>query len=251
MTHWLVVTSEGLAVGGLMGVFGVGGSSVATPLLSLAGVPALAAVASPLPAAIPGAVIAVRPYVKSGDARPKAAAWSLVGAIPATVVGAFLSQKVGGPALLVASGLVLVVVGIRVLLPIEDAARDAGARRRQNRPILVAAAAGVGIFTGMLANGGGFLLMPMYLLAFGLRMRQAVGTSLLVIAVLAVPNLVAHWTLGHIDWAIAAQFAVGVLPASFVGGRLASRFTKGAQRRAFGWFLIGFGTFFTLYRLLT
>jgi uncharacterized protein len=247
---WPVLTGAGLIVGGLMGVFGVGGSSVATPLLSLAGVPALFAIASPLPATIPSAVVGAVPYVRRGDARPKAAAWSLVGAVPATVVGALLSRAVGGAALLVASGVVLVAVGIRVLLPIEDAAREAGTRRRLNRPLLVGAAAGLGIFTGLLANGGGFLLMPLYLLVFGLRMRQAVGTSLLVVAVLSIPTLLTHWALGHIDWAVSGAFALGMLPASYAGAQLSGRLSGGLQRRAFGCFLVAFGSLFTLYRLV-
>ena len=242
------MATSGAAVGGLMGIFGVGGSSVATPLLSLAGVPPLVAVASPLPAAIPGAVLAARPYLRDGEARPRAAGWSLLGAVPATVVGALLSRLVGGAALLVASGLVLVVVGVRVLLPIGDASRESGSRRRQNRPLLVVCAAGVGLFTGLLANGGGFLLMPMYLLLFGLRMRQAVGTSLLVIAILSIPTLVTHWALGHVDWAVSALFAAGLLPASVLGAHWSARFTAGSQRRAFGWFLVAFGAAFTLYR---
>ena len=110
------------------------------------------------------------------------------------------------------SGLVLVVVGLRVVRPIEQASRDAGTLRRQNRPLLVLAAAGVGVFTGLLANGGGFLLVPLYLLVFGLRMRQAVGTSLIVIMFLAIPTLVTHWALGHIDWAISGQLALGLVP---------------------------------------
>ncbi|HEY2331019.1 MAG TPA: sulfite exporter TauE/SafE family protein [Acidimicrobiales bacterium] len=250
MTAWPEVAAAGVVVGGLMGVFGVGGSSVATPLLSLAGIAPLTAIASPLPAAIPGAVLAARPYLQTGDARPKAAGWSLLGAVPATIVGALLSRVVGGSALLVASGVVLVAVGLRVLLPIDDAAREAGTRRRQNRPLLVACSAGVGVLTGLLANGGGFLLMPLYLLVFGLRMRQAVGTSLLVVAVLAIPTLATHWALGHVDWAVSAVFAAGLLPASVVGGRLSGRFAAGKQRRAFGWFLVLFGTGFTIYRLL-
>ncbi len=232
-----------------MGLFGVGGSSVATPLLSLAGVPPLIAVASPLPAAIPGAVLAARPYLRGGAARPKAAAWSLLGAVPAAIVGALLSSIVGGGALLVASGVVLAVVGGRVLLPIGDASREAGTLRRQNRPLLVAASAGVGLFTGLLANGGGFLLMPLYLLVFGLRMRQAVGTSLLVIAVLSLPTLVTHWALGHVDWWVSVQFGAGLLPASVLGAKWSARFAAGSQRRAFGWFLVVFGTAFTAYRM--
>jgi uncharacterized membrane protein YfcA len=188
--------------------------------------------------------------VRGDEARPKAAAWSLLGAIPATIGGALLSRSIGGSALLVVSGVVLLVVGIRVLLPIEDAARAIGTRRRHNRLLLVAAASGIGFFTGLLANGGAFLLMPLYLLVFGLRMRQAVGTSLLVVAVLSVPTLVTHWALGHVDWVVAGEFAGGLLPASLISAHLSSRLPTGSQRKAFGYFLVAFGLSFTLYRLI-
>jgi uncharacterized protein len=250
MAPWPFVVAAGAAIGMSLGLFGVGGSSVATPVLSLLGVPPLVAVASPLPATIPAALLASVPYVKAGETRRGAAAWSLVGGIPATVAGAALSRVVGGSALLVASGVVLVVVGLRIIRPIDQASRDIGTARRANRPLLVAAAAGVGLFTGLLANGGGFLLVPLYLLVFGLRMRQAVGTSLAVIAVLSIPTLLTHWALGHIDWAVAGEFGVGMLPASLVGGRLAHRIEGPVVRRAFGWFLVAFGTFFTVYRAL-
>jgi hypothetical protein len=250
MAPWPLIVASGLAIGLLMGLFGVGGSSVATPVLSLLGAPGLVAVASPLPATIPAAVVGAVPYVKAGEARLRAAAWSLLGGIPATIVGALLSRVVGGQALLVASGIVLIVVGLRVIRPIPQAVRDIGGRRRQNRPFLVAASAGVGLFTGLLANGGGFLLVPLYLLVFGLRMRQAVGTSLVVIAALSGPTLATHWAFGHIDWAVAAPFAAGLLPGSAAGSRLAHRLEGSTLRLAFGWFLIVSGGLFTVYRLL-
>ena len=250
MVPWPFLTLAGGAVGLGLGLFGVGGSSVATPILSMLGVPALAAVASPLPAMIPSALTAARPYVRDGTARPKAAGWTLLGGVPATIVGAMLSKVVGSTALLGMSGLVLVIVGIRVLRPIHEAAREAGTARRQNRPLLVAAAAGVGLFTGLLANGGGFLLVPMYLLVFGLEMRQAVGTSLIVIAVLSVPTLATHWALGNIDWTVAAAFGAGLLPGGVLGSRLGQRVGGASLRTAFGWFLIVFGSAFTLYRVI-
>ena len=250
MAPWPVFVLAGAVIGTLTGLFGVGGSSIATPLLAVLGVPGLYAIASPLPATIPSALGASIPYVKSGESRPRAAAWTLLGALPAAVVGALLSQVVGGPKLLIASGLVLVLVGQRILRPIEDSTRKEGSARRQNRFILIAASAGVGLFTGLLANGGGFLLVPMYLLIFGLRMRQAVGTSLLVIAVLAVPTLATHWALGHIDWTVAAAFAAGEIPASVASGRLAHRISGPRVRHGFGWFLIGSGVAFVLSRVI-
>jgi uncharacterized membrane protein YfcA len=246
---WPLFVVAGALVGALTGFFGVGGSSIATPVLSLLGVPGLLAIASPLPGTIPSALAAAIPYVRAKTARPRAAAWSLGGGLPATVAGALLSNVVGGQALLVASGVVLTAIGLRVIRPINPASRNAGTARRMNRPLLVAASAGVGLFTGLLANGGGFLLVPMYLLLFGLTMPEAAGTSLLVISVLTLPTMVTHWTLGHIDWAVAGAFALGAVPASALSGKLAQKAAGDATRKAFGWFLIVSGAAFALYRL--
>lgn len=149
MILWPFVVLAGLAVGISMGLYWVSGSSVATPVLSLLGAPGFIAVASPLPATIPAAMAGAVPYSRSGEMRWRAAGWSLVGAVPGTVVGALLSRVAGGPTLLLLSGVVLVVAGIRVLLPIAPETREAGARRRQNRPLLVAATAALGVFTGV------------------------------------------------------------------------------------------------------
>ncbi len=245
-----VFVVAGALIGLLTGLFGVGGSSVATPLLSLLGVPPLLAVASPLPATIPSAVVGVIPYVLAGEARPRAAGWTLAGAIPAAILGALASQRIGGPALLVISGVVLIVVGQRVLRPIDPSMRRRGTERRKNRPVLIAASAGLGLFTGLLANGGGFLLVPMYLLLFGLTMRESAGTSLLVIAVLAIPTLAAHWSLGHIDWPVAGAFALGAVPTSALSSRYAHVVAGPRVRHAFGWFLIGSGAAFVAFRLV-
>lgn len=250
MAPWPVFVLAGVVIGALTGLFGVGGSSIATPLLAVLGVPGLLAVASPLPATIPAALGAAGPYIRRGEARPRAAGWTLLGALPAAVVGALLSDLIGGRALLVASGLVLIAVGERVLRPIDPSARAAGGVRRKNRLLLVAASACVGLFTGLLANGGGFLLVPMYLLVFGLTMRESAGTSLLVICIMAVPTLATHWALGHIDWAVAGAFALGAVPSSFAASRLAQHVAGPRIRQAFGWFLIGSGIAFVLYRVL-
>ena len=244
-----LVTLAGAAVGAVMGPFGVGGSSLATPMLSLLGVPALAAVASPLLATIPSAIVGAWPYLRRGEARPRAAAWSSLGGVPGAVLGALLSRAVGGPALLVLSGAVLVLAGWRVLKPVDETAKEVGERRRLNRPVLVSATFVVGVFSGLLANGGAFLLVPLYLLLFGLSLREAVGTSLLVVTALSVPALATHWALGHIDWAVAAAFAPGQLAGAAVGSRLGRRFPAWSLRRSFAWFLMAFGTLFAVGRL--
>ncbi len=239
----------GIVVGLLFGLFGVGGSSFATPLLSLIGLSGFAAVASPLPATIPAALVGAREYARVGEVDVDVARWSLVGGVPATIVGALLSRLVGGPALLVASGIVLGAIGLRVLHPISAVSVAAGSIRR-HRPVVVATiAAAIGVFTGLLANGGGFLLVPAYLLVLGLSMRMASGTSLLVIAALTIPTLVTHWALGHIDWSAALVFAVGSVPASWVMSRRAQRIRTEHLQRAFGVVLVVFSIWFVAYRL--
>ncbi len=66
-----------------------------------------------------------------------------------------------------------------------------------------------------------------------------------------MPTLATHWALGHVDWSLAGLFAVGIIPASFAGGVLARRVDGPVLRRAFGWFLIGFGVLFSLLRLVS
>src|SRR5205809_5879047 len=103
MAPWAMTGLAGVVIGVRMGVCGVGGSSVTTPVLSLLGAPGLIAVASPLPATIPAAILGAIPYIRANEAPPRAAAWSLAAGVPATVVGAYLSRFAGGGALLVAS----------------------------------------------------------------------------------------------------------------------------------------------------
>jgi hypothetical protein len=207
------------------------------------------AVASPLPATIPSATAAAIPYIREREARPRAAAWTVLGGAPAAVLGAYLSKIVGGPTLLILSGIALIAVGARVIQGVDPEMRLRGGERRQRRFVLVAVAAGIGLLTGLLANGGGFLLVPAYMLLFGLRMRQAAGTSLLVVIVLAVPTLIVHWSLGHIDWTVAGAFALGAVPSAFFASRYAHLVEGPTIRRAFGWFLTLSGVGFIAYRL--
>lgn len=242
MPSWPEVTAAGLTVGILFGLFGVGGSSLATPALGVIGVPGLIAVAAPLPATIPAAMVGMIAYIRRRQVEWPVARWSIYGGVPATIVGALGSKYVGGHALLIASGVVLAAVGARILLPLP--ADVAAGRARQTPGIVIPAAAGIGLFTGLLANGGGFLLVPLFVLILGLTMPESAGTSLVVIAVLSIPTLATHWALGHIDWAIAAAFAAGAVPGAAAGSRLAQHLPAEALKRGFGLLLVAFAVIF-------
>ena len=239
----------GLGVGVVFGMFGAGGSAFATPVLALLGVPGLLAVASPLPAMLPASYVGARRYLRSGNLDRRVAKLAVIGGVPGVLIGALASNFVGGPNLLVLSGLLLLGIGVRFVLPDRAGAARRAAGRRDSTAIVVGASFGVGLLTGLLANGGGFLLVPVFVLVLGLTAVEAAGTSMVVVGILTVPTLATHWALGHIDWTVAAGFAAGLIPGAAVGARIAQRISAERLRAAFGIMLIVFSIFFLVRQL--
>jgi uncharacterized protein len=232
----------GAGVGVLYGAFGAGGSAFATPLLALAGVPPLLAIASPLPATIPAGLVGAWSYGREGAVSASLARRAVLVGVPTAIVGALCSEAVPGTVLLALSALVLLALGLRLSVPWVPA--DVESPR--SCALTTAAVAGVGFAAGLLANSGGFLLVPVFLLVAGLRMRPAAGTSMLVAAILTVPTLATHWALGHVDWAIAATFALGLVPGTLLGSRASRRLPSAISQRAFGGLLLLFAGWYLL-----
>lgn len=237
-----LICAAGLAVGVLYGLFGVG-SAFATPLLALLGVPGMAAVAGPLPALLPGSMTGAWSYSREGKVDWWVAKRTVAGAFPAAIVGAIVSQWVSGPILVAASGAVLLLIGLRVLRPV-DADADRPVWAKDHPGLLVASAVVIGFSSGLLANGGGFLLVPLFLLAVGLDMNRATGTSLMVASALTIPTLITHAAIGDIDWAVSLVFALGLVPGAWLGALTSKRFATDKLRGAFGLLLVGFAVWF-------
>jgi uncharacterized membrane protein YfcA len=242
------VAAAGLCIGILSGLFGVGGSSFATPVLGLLGVGGVVAVASPLPAVIPAALVGAATYLARRQVDWAVARWCIYGGLPGAVIGAFLSDAVGGRTLLALSGVVLAVIGGRILLPQPE--RRLAGRVRRRPGVVVPAAVVIGVFTGLLANGGGFLLVPLFVLVLGLTMPQSAGTSLIVIVVLSLPTVAAHWALGHIDWSVTWAFSAGAIPGAGGGAGLAACVRPEAVKGSFGVLLVVFGSYFVARQIL-
>lgn len=244
----------GVAVGFLGGLFGKGGSAVATPLLSLIGFPGFVAVASPLPATIPGTLVASAEYWQAHLLDWQVILWSIAWGVPATIAGALLSNITGARLLLVLTALLVLGFGISFLFKptetkIEDESgneNDAKARPRFWRLRLTAVAIGVGLVSGLLANSGGFLLAPSYARFLRLPIKKAFACSLAVSAVLAVPGTVVHWYLGHIPWGVTGLIALGSVPCSYLGARLAIRTLPARLERWYGLALTALGILFLL-----
>lgn len=241
---WLWILCIGAGVGFLGGLFGKGGSAIATPLLAAIGLPPIVAVAAPLPATIPGTLAAARPYAKAGYIDRQILGWSLAVAIVTTIIGAIATDWISGEILVKVTDAIIAMLGIRFLVRPTTEANEEGAvvAHRQLKTILVAGV--VGLAAGLLANSGGFLLAPLYLAVLRMPVKSAFGTSLVVSCVLAIPGTVVHATLGHIDWTVVAWFGVASVPLSALGARVALRTQPARLERVYGLVLALIGIVF-------
>lgn len=224
----------GVFVGFIGGMFGKGGSAIATPLLFIAGAPSIVAVASPLPATIPATVLAAWQYHRVGALDRRLFLQAIGYGAPATVLGAALTAYIGGDALIVLTELLMLGMGLRLLI---KRAADAEARPPRAGWPVAAVCIGTGFSAGLLANSGGFLLAPLFITVLRRPVKTAFGTSLATAATLAIPGTIVHTGLGHVDWRVTIAFAVGSIPLAQVGARVALAAKDARLERLFGAFL--------------
>lgn len=96
----------------------------------------------------------------------------------------------------------------------------------------------VGLVTGLVGAGGGFLVVPALALLGGLPMPIAIGTSLVVIAMKSMAGLAGYLSSVTIDWPIAAMVTAAAVLGALLGGPLAGRIPPQTLRRLFGWFVL-------------
>ena len=243
--HLVAIALLGAGIGFLGGMLGKGGSAIATPLLVAMGVPPVVALAAPLPATVPGTLVAADSYRRLGLIDRRVLTWSLVAGVPATIAGALLSKVVDAHELILATDAIILVLGLRMLLGHAQGAGDV-AGHEQSIARISAVAVVVGLAGGLLANSGGFLLAPLFIAVLGLPIKPALGTSLAVAAVLAVPGTLVHLALGHLDMAVVMAFGVGSVPLSRVGARVALRTDPSRLERGYGAALVALGAVFLL-----
>lgn len=244
--HLFVVVGVGAVIGFLGGMLGKGGSALASPVLMALGIPPVVALAAPLPATVPGSLVAADRYRRQGLIDRDVLRWSLAAGIPATIVGAVATRWIDARGLVEVTDVILIGLGMRmawhagsgavggVSATGEHIATDTTAR-------VVAVAVVTGLAAGLLANSGGFLLAPLFIAVLGLGIKPAFGTSLAVASVLAVPGTLVHFALGHLDFAVVAAFALGSVPLAGVGARVALRTDPTRLERGYGVVLVVLG----------
>jgi uncharacterized membrane protein YfcA len=238
--------SVGVLIGFLGGLFGKGGSAVATPLLKWIGLPGFIAVASPLPATFPSTLISSFAYIRARLMDWEVVSWGVLVGVPATVIGALLSDKTGVEPLLILTALLIFGFGISFFFRWRNR-EDDDEPLSYRRLRMAAIATAVGFISGLLANSGGLLLAPLYARVLRLRIKTAFACSLLVSAALSVPGTLVHWYLGHISWTVTGLIALGSVPFAYLGAALAIRTRASRLERWYGMALSGLGLFFLVH----
>ncbi|MEV7646180.1 sulfite exporter TauE/SafE family protein [Arthrobacter sp. NPDC089319] len=217
----------GLLVGVVLGLVGGGGAIIAVPAL-VYGVGMSPAQAIPTSLLVVGvsSLAALLPRIREGLNWPVIA---LVGAagIPAAWGGAAVGRVLDPNVLMLAFSAIMVLAGIRMLAGTRETDGSCGTgpgrALRACAPKALAVGLLVGFLTGLLGVGGGFLIIPTLTIFLGLRMKQAVGTSLAVIVINSAAGFSAHAAGFSIDWPTTLAFAVPAVVGSVVAARLARR----------------------------
>jgi uncharacterized membrane protein YfcA len=112
-------------------------------------------------------------------------------------------------------------------------------------PRVLAQGAAVGLLSGLVGAGGGFLIVPALVLV-GLPTQTAVGTSLVVISLQCIAGLLGHLEHAQLPWGLTAAVLATAISGSFLGGRLAGRIAPGTLRKGFAWFVLATASFMLL-----
>lgn len=247
----LLIILAGAATGIVLGLFGSGGSIIAMPaLMVLLDVEAKSAIAMSLGIVAVTATITAWDHWRRHNVDVRVAVvFGLFG-----VIGTFAGAKVGvlTPVALQLAlfALVMYAAAWKMLKPVlVPQLSIAGGMPPPERVVevrmghIAAHGIGVGVLTGVVGVGGGFLIVPALALLSGLRMKLAIGTSLAIVAAKSYAGFFGYLGAVPIDWNIMGSFTAVTIVGSFAGTRLAHRFSQETLKRGFGGFLVIVATY--------
>jgi uncharacterized membrane protein YfcA len=243
----LLASPLGFLIGLSLGALGGGGSILAVPaLVYAAGQDPKAATTTSLVLVTITALIGIIPHWRAGHVRLAAGAVFGLAGIGGSLIGSAWNEAVDADVLLFAFSMLMLVAAYAMWRRLKKqaaapAVRSAGAaaatpeRLETDPPAgtvirldmatavkVVIAGSFIGLLTGFFGVGGGFVIVPALVLALGFSMPDAVGTSLIVIAVNSTIALATRLPSGSVEWGTVIPFTIASLIGVFVGSRLAS-----------------------------
>ena len=249
------IVAFGFGIGLLVGMTGMGGASLMTPLLILIfGVQPVTAIGTDIFYAAVTKSVGGFQHLRAGTVHKGLAFWMAAGSVPAAIGGVavieYLKNTVGEDELdgivFGILGATLLVVGVATALRtifIPDVIKERHALHLYRRHIIAAVATGVttGFVIGLTSAGSGTLIAIILIAVFRLTPQRVVGTDIFHAAVLLWAAGIAHWVTGNVDFGLAGNILVGSVPGVLIGGRLAFKSGKNLLRGLLSIVLIASG----------
>jgi hypothetical protein len=244
-----VAIAIGLVIGALIGLLGGGGSILAVPALVYAAGQSLPqAVTTSLLVVGITALVALVPRVRAGQIAWRIGAlFGAAGAVTA-FAGAAVNRLLPDGVVLGLFAALMIAAGARMLREQPDTgaacATDGGpVNWRRCLPRTLAGGLVVGFLTGLLGVGGGFLIIPVLVIALGLPMTTAIGTSLFIVAANSAAGFAAHVGEVTLDVPVTIAFASSAVVAALVAGRLGVGMDTSRLRRWFAYLVFAVAAF--------
>lgn len=233
---WAIAAVLAILMGTVLGLLGGGGSILALPILTyVLNVEPKAAIAMSLLVVGATSAAAVIAHVRQGNVVWKVALTFAPFAMAGAFAGGLVAKFVPGWILLTAFAVMMLLAAVSMWKGPREAS---GKRREVHTAWLALEALVVGFITGMVGAGGGFLVVPVLLFFVGLNMRQAIGTSLFVIAAKSFAGFLGFAGHVHIDYRLAAAFVGFAMLGTMVGAMANARIDANQLRRGFAVFIV-------------
>ena len=245
----------GFGIGLLVGMTGMGGASLMTPLLILIfGIKPVTAIGTDIFYAAVTKTVGGYKHLKLGTVHRGLAFWLAVGSVPSAIAGVWvielLQRRYGDDLDAVVLGMLggaLLVVGVATLLRslfFTGVIQERSAMHLYRRHIIAAVITGVvtGFVIGLTSAGSGTLIAIALIAIFRLTPQRVVGTDIFHAAVLLWAAGIAHWVGGNVDFVLAANILVGSVPGVIVGTNLSVKAPQKLLRYALAIVLIASGT---------
>jgi len=248
-----VVIALGLGIGALVGMTGMGGASLMTPLLILVvGTAPVTAIGTDIFYGAITKTVGGWQHLKRYTAHLGLVVWLALGSVPAALGGVkvieVIQSSYGEDTVnKVALGMVgaaLIVVGVATLIRslfLRDVIPDRYAMHMYRRHKITAVITGIvtGFIIGLTSAGSGTLVAIVLIAVFRLTPQRVVGTDIVHAAVLLWAAGIAHWVGSNIDFGLAANILVGSIPGVLIGSHYATKVPQNLLRNALGVVLCG------------
>jgi hypothetical protein len=246
----LLASPLGFLIGLSLGALGGGGSILAVPVLVYAaGQDPRAATATSLLLVGTASLVGMVTHWRAGRVRVGVGVVFGLAGIGGSLAGSALNRHIDPDLLLLGFAGLVVLAAWRMLTGCptctkvgeeQEIAATGGVATLRGTSItlatvlaVLAAGTGVGFLTGLFGVGGGFVIVPALALVLKLPMPEAIGTSLLVIAINSAVALASRLATTTIDWGVTLPFMVAAIGGVMTGGRVADRLDP---ERSLRWF---------------